>query len=332
MSRLWAFLVVFLVSSCFATDKPRVFITDSQSWEMSAASGGSNGTFAGHASGGARPQTAEIIKTFGERCPDVIVNNKLEKADYVVVLDHEGGKGLIRRRNKVAVFNGDGDAIVSRSTRSLGNSVQDACEEIVKNWAGRATAASESPQANVSPQSSSSPSVAPTSPNVVTAPVPAKSESPSKTQATAGTSGVSATLEISSTPSNADIDLDGAFAGNTPSSLGVAPGEHNVRIAKNGYKPWERKLRSLSGTVRIAAELEQITTTAAAASPSMTTTSVPNTTLSPTIVAEPHVEEAIKSSTDSAVLDTAASKVKPAALISRDETPAVQAVISSSST
>ena len=327
MSRLWALLVVFLVSNCFATTKPRVFITDSQSWEMSAVSGGSNGTFAGHASGGARPQTAEIIKTFGERCPDVTVNNRLEKADYVVVLDHEGGKGLLRRRNKVAVFNGDGDAIVSRSTRSLGNSVQDACEEIVKNWAGRASA-SESPQANVSPQSSPPPSVALTSPNIVTVPVPAKSESPSKTQTTAATSGVSATLEISSTPSNADIDLDGAFAGNTPSSLGVAPGEHIVRIAKSGYKPWERKLRSLSGTVRIAAELEALPATAASSSPNMTTASTPNRTASPTNVPEPHVEEPTKSST----LDTAASKVKPAVLISRDDpTPAAQTSASSSS-
>src|SRR5216110_3393644 len=100
MSRLWALLVVFLVANCFATTKPRVFITDSQSWEMSAASGGSNGTFAGHASGGARPQTAEIIKTFGERCPDVTVNNIRQKADYIVVLEHEGGKGVLLHRNK----------------------------------------------------------------------------------------------------------------------------------------------------------------------------------------------------------------------------------------
>ena len=75
--------------------------------------------FAAHSSGGARPQTAEIVKTFGERCPDVIVNNKPDKADYVVLLDHEGGKGLIKRDNKMAVFNKDGDSIVSHSTRSL---------------------------------------------------------------------------------------------------------------------------------------------------------------------------------------------------------------------
>src|SRR5690349_15351581 len=50
-------------------EKPRVFITDSQSWEISGASGGTSGGFGGSVKGGARPQTAEIIKTFGERCP-----------------------------------------------------------------------------------------------------------------------------------------------------------------------------------------------------------------------------------------------------------------------
>ena len=62
------------------------------------------------------------------------------KAAYVVVLDHEGGKGYLLRRNKIAVFNKDGDAIVSRSTGSLGNSVQDGCDAIIRDWAGYNTA------------------------------------------------------------------------------------------------------------------------------------------------------------------------------------------------
>jgi hypothetical protein len=53
------------------TDKARVFITDSQSWEMGGYSGGSGGAGGGMVHGGARPQTAEIVKTFGERCPQV---------------------------------------------------------------------------------------------------------------------------------------------------------------------------------------------------------------------------------------------------------------------
>src|SRR5215813_4396090 len=96
-------LVSFL--SAAAADKPRIFITDSKSWEVSGAVGGSADGFGGTNKGGARPQTAEIIKTFNERCPLVLVNNKQEKADYVVVLDHEGGKELISRDNKVVVFN-----------------------------------------------------------------------------------------------------------------------------------------------------------------------------------------------------------------------------------
>ena len=118
---------LLLISSAAQTtsgQKPRVFISDSQSWEMSGNAGGANGTFAAHSAGGARPQTAEIIKTFGERCPGVITNNKPDKADYVVLLDHEGGKGLVKRDNKMAVFNKDGDSIVSHSTRSLGNAVK----------------------------------------------------------------------------------------------------------------------------------------------------------------------------------------------------------------
>jgi hypothetical protein len=46
--------------------------------------------------GGGRPQTAEIVKTFERRCPQVVVNNIPSNSDYVVILDHEGGKSWIR--------------------------------------------------------------------------------------------------------------------------------------------------------------------------------------------------------------------------------------------
>jgi hypothetical protein len=62
------------------------------------------------------------------------------KSRLCVVLDHKGGKGYLLRRNKIAIFNKDGGAIVSRSTRSLGNSVQDGCDTIVRDWAGHNTA------------------------------------------------------------------------------------------------------------------------------------------------------------------------------------------------
>ena len=135
MKIYFAISMVLAVSVCsLAAEKPRVFVTDSKSWEISGGVGGSQDAFGGASKGGARPQTAEIIKTFGERCPAVIVNNKQEKADYVILLDHEGGKDMISHDNKVVVFNKDGDAIVSRSTRVLGNAVKEACTAIASDW------------------------------------------------------------------------------------------------------------------------------------------------------------------------------------------------------
>jgi hypothetical protein len=117
--------------------KVRVFVTDSESWETRGSGGGggnSNGWGAASSfSGGARPQTAEIIKTLNQRCPDLTVTDILGKANFVLVLDHEGGKGLLRHRNKIAVFNHNGDDIFSDSTRELGNAVKDACEAMTRS-------------------------------------------------------------------------------------------------------------------------------------------------------------------------------------------------------
>jgi hypothetical protein len=147
MKSLLAVSIVLGWTICgVAAEKPRVFITDSKSWEISGGVGGTSDGFGGESKGGARPQTAEIIKTFGERCPTVIVNNKQEKADYVVLLDHEGGKELISRDNKVVVFNKDGDSIVSRSTRILGNAVKDACAAIAEDWPKQLIKASNAPR------------------------------------------------------------------------------------------------------------------------------------------------------------------------------------------
>jgi len=70
-------------------------------------------------------------------------------------------------------------------------------------------------------------------------------------------------LEISSTPPGADIELDGSFVGNTPSSVGVSPGDHTLRLTKSGYAAWERKVKTSAGAVRISPELEPLAASAA---------------------------------------------------------------------
>src|SRR5688572_28784321 len=74
--------------------KTRVYIEQSDSWAVTGGLGGVDDVIGGGTQGGARPQTAEIIKTFGKRCPSFIITMKKDKADYVVLLQHEGGKDM----------------------------------------------------------------------------------------------------------------------------------------------------------------------------------------------------------------------------------------------
>ena len=71
----------------------------------------------------------------------------------------------------------------------------------------------------------------------------------------------SAKLHIESSPPGADIEVDGGFVGNTPSDIQVADGDHTVVVKKSGFKNWERKLKSSSGSsVSLNAELEKTDT------------------------------------------------------------------------
>lgn len=121
--------------------KPRVYVSDSQSWLISGGFGESNGTGGGAVKGGSSPQTVEVIKTFQQRCPEIVISDQKEKAAYAILFDRESFKGYIRRRDKIAVFRRDGDSIFSDSTRSVGNAVKDACDAILKDFGGKAAAA-----------------------------------------------------------------------------------------------------------------------------------------------------------------------------------------------
>lgn len=192
--------------------------------------------------GGARPQTAEIIKTFGERCPSVMINNIQARTDYIVLLDHEGGKGALRHKNKVAVFaRVSGDSIVSKSTLSLGGSVQDACEAILKDWTEHGSAIRA---ASAAAAEQSRTAIAPQAVAAAVAPPAAV---------------LTGKLSVGSVPDGADIEVDGSFVGNTPSDVQVADGDHTVTVKKAGFKDWERKLKVTSGSsVRLNAELEKV--------------------------------------------------------------------------
>jgi archaellum component FlaF (FlaF/FlaG flagellin family) len=225
--------LVLCTSTAFAGDNPRVYVTDSASWEVGSGGVAVDATGASRGSGGARPQTAEIIKTFNQRCPNVIITSRKEKADYIVLLDHEGGKDAISRDNKIAIFNnGSGDAIFSRSTRSLGNAVKDACPVIYHDFSRRAAAAESNKQVEAS-----------------------VSENADQTLVANNSSRKVASLHVTSSPAGADILVDGKFVGSTPSTLQLAPGDHTINVQKNGFSAWNRIVHVVPGDVNVVAEL-----------------------------------------------------------------------------
>jgi hypothetical protein len=66
-------------------------------------------------------------------------------------------------------------------------------------------------------------------------------------------------LTIDSTPAGADIEIDGAFVGNTPSTVNVAAGSHDIAVKKKGFADWTKKLNVTGGSVHLSAELETAT-------------------------------------------------------------------------
>jgi hypothetical protein len=66
-----------------------------------------------------------------------------------------------------------------------------------------------------------------------------------------------ASLAIDSTPSEADIEIDGGFVGNTPSTVAVASGSHKISVKKKGFVAWTRTMNVTGGTIHLNAELEK---------------------------------------------------------------------------
>jgi PEGA domain len=68
---------------------------------------------------------------------------------------------------------------------------------------------------------------------------------------------VNASVVITSTPTQADIEIDGKYAGSTKSSTTLSPGTHAVIIKRNGYEPWSRTIEVAEGSeLTINADLQ----------------------------------------------------------------------------
>ncbi len=65
-----------------------------------------------------------------------------------------------------------------------------------------------------------------------------------------------ARVQVSSTPGGADIEVDGSFVGNTPSTIGVSTGQHKLAVKKSGFRARERNITVSTGQASVNATLE----------------------------------------------------------------------------
>lgn len=63
-------------------------------------------------------------------------------------------------------------------------------------------------------------------------------------------------LSVSSNPDSAEIEVDGELVGTTPSVLELSVGEHTIALHKTGYKLWQRKMKVVTGEIKLNADLE----------------------------------------------------------------------------
>jgi hypothetical protein len=62
-------------------------------------------------------------------------------------------------------------------------------------------------------------------------------------------------LELTSSPSAAEVDVDGQFISNTPASIGLAAGPHIVLVRMAGYQTWKRSVNASGGLMNFTANL-----------------------------------------------------------------------------
>jgi hypothetical protein len=257
MKRTCFVLLALLTLSLSAStqDKPRVFMAG-----HGTTNGMTNGSAGGTRSGGgwwaagrsdsivdSHDESMELAKHFASNCAGVQVTVNPDTADYVTGLNRESKakKGLFSKNDQIQVSNKAGDVLLSSTVRSVATAAKDACKVILSDFAAHGHA---KPAAAEQPTTASAPAklVDTAAPQNTTALV----QSAVATQTNATTE-----LDITSSPDGADIEIDGRFVGNTPSSIAVPSGEHTIVVRMAGCQSWRRTINTSGGKVKLAAVL-----------------------------------------------------------------------------
>jgi hypothetical protein len=123
--------------------KPRIYVSDTQSWAASGGFARSSSVAEGNLYGGYDPQLVDIYQDFTSDCPAVVVTQHKSDADYAVLFDKGSSKkgiaglgGLIKV-NKVTVLSRSGETVFSTSPHSADSAVRDTCAAIERTASTR---------------------------------------------------------------------------------------------------------------------------------------------------------------------------------------------------
>ncbi len=118
--------------------KPRVYVSDTQSWTASGGFSGVDATAGEKLYGGYNPELPDIFQGFTSNCSSVIVTQEAPKADYAVLFDREASNKLggLVKRSKITVLSKTGETIFSESAHSTDTAVKDACAAILQKSGG----------------------------------------------------------------------------------------------------------------------------------------------------------------------------------------------------
>jgi len=99
----------------------------------------------------------------------------------------------------------------------------------------------------------------PAAPATTLSPAPAESKAPPAVGSTTSSAGDTVKCSFSSTPSGAEVTLDGKYVGSTPSVVGIKTGSHVVVISMAGFSPWKRELTVEPGSeLTVSAVLQKV--------------------------------------------------------------------------
>ena len=139
MRKLGLAVIVCLVVSAGAQEKPRVFVQGKGSQDVTSnGSGGGGkhwGAWGSSSTIDSHDESMEITKDLQKNCAVTVTVNQAN-ADYTIMMNRESKKnrGLLRSNSQIQVANKAGDVLGTNATHTVGNAAKDACQLILADW------------------------------------------------------------------------------------------------------------------------------------------------------------------------------------------------------